>query len=135
MSQQVNGVVKSFKALDASIPAYRVVFLATNGTVDLCETSTVMGFGISAQDVSTAGEAIPIILGGTAKAQCGASVSAGALLTWQTATGLVVEAVANSVGTATAIVPKAIGISLENGDTNSIIEILVAPQFVDKDTF
>ena len=134
MAYSVRGQVISFKSLDASIPAYRVVFLATNNTVDLAETSTALGFGISADSVSNTGQAIPVILNGIAKAECGASVSAGSLLTWQTATGMVVESAVNGFTmSTTGLYAKTIGIALEKGvGTNAVISILVQPNFISK---
>lgn len=112
----------SFIAIE-SIGAYRVVAVNANSVnysiqMELADTSTSVAVGIIQDDVSTNGTA-DVATAGLARAICGASVSAGAILTWQTATGRVIE-VANNTTTAYS---KTIGIALYPGDTNSIIQV------------
>lgn len=132
MAQEVNGVKKTFKALNASIPAYRIVAVgAGKDVVDLAKTSTAMLVGVSANNISATGQAVSVILNGTARCQCGASVSAGALLSFQTDTGMCIEALAAAYNhTTTTIIPRTIGVALQAGSTNSVIEILVQPNNV-----
>lgn len=124
---QQNG--PSLKA-NESISAYRVVAVNASTTVsdircELADTSTSMPLGIIQDNVSTDGSAC-VVMGGVARAQCGASVSSGALLTWQADTGKVIEAAASSA----TITTRLIGISLHAGSTDSVILVNVAPQYV-----
>lgn len=121
----------SFRA-NESVGAFLVVAFNPSSTADkfrceLADTSTSLQIGISQHAASTDG-AIDIISVGFTRAQCGASVSAGAILTWQTATGKVIEA--GTQNTATAII-RTVGISLKAGSTDSVIQIFALPTYVD----
>jgi hypothetical protein len=129
MSQSRGSIDVSFKAGD-TISAMRIVRLSAANTVDLAVTATSMGFGITAQ-YADSGAAIAVTILGSAKVVCGASVSAGAFVTWQTDTGLAVEAT-HLNNTASSVIPNAIGLALEAGSTNGVIEVLVAPNFINK---
>lgn len=132
MAQAANENWTSLRAT-VSIGAYRVVaHAATTGTeVLLVNTVTTIPFGICQDNVST-GDAAPIaLLGSRAKAICGASVSAGAVLGADTA-GAVIEVTGGNeyqslTGTAIA---RRVGLSLMAGSTNAVIDILVAPEFI-----
>lgn len=132
MAQEVNGVIKTFKAFAASIAAYRIVAAGTGKNVArLADTSTCFLIGVSANDISATGQALSVVLNGTAKCMCGASVSSGALLSFQTDTGKCIEALASAYNhTTTTIIPRTIGVALQAGSTNSVIEILVNPNNV-----
>ena len=117
-------IINSYRSTE-SIGAFLVVAVAAGATalrVQLADTLTSAGFGIS-QDVSSNGDAVSVLELGRGKAICGASVSSGAILSWQTATGKVV-AVTNN--TATSFLPV-IGRALESGTLDSRINILVNP--------
>lgn len=117
--------VVSFKA-NATISAYRILKLSAANTVALHDTSTALILGVSDDDSSGgANSAIKVVIDGTAKIQCGASVSVGALCTAQTATGLLIESANTFTTTAASLVPKTIGIALASGSTNSTIEVLL----------
>ena len=86
-----------------SIPAYTVVAINASATADghrceLADTSTSVIIGIAQDDYST-NDSADIIVGGISRAKCSASVSAGSVLAFATATGEVVE-VANNTATA-----------------------------------
>lgn len=129
MSQSRNSIYASFKAGD-TLSAQRIVRLSAANTVDLAVTATSMGFGITS-DGADSGAAIQVTILGTAKVACGASVSAGAFVTWQTDTGLAVEAT-HLNNTAASVIPNAIGLALEAGSTNGVIEVLISPNFINK---
>lgn len=82
-----------------------------------------MQVGISLDDASQTGQAIDV-QATTVKLSCGASVSAGAIVGPQTATGQIVER-ANPATTTTQF-EKSIGIALEAGSTNSVIQVLLS---------
>lgn len=129
MSQSRCEVHASFKAGD-TISAMRIVRLSAANTVDLAITTTSMGIGITA-DSADSGAAIDVVIGGSAKVVCGASVSAGAFCTWQTDTGLIVEAT-HLNNTAASVIPNGIGLALEAGSTNGVISVLIAPTYINK---
>lgn len=119
----------SFRA-NESIGAYVVVAINGSSTAaefrcELADTSTSIGIGVIQDNVSTDGSA-NVVSGGLSRAQCGASVSAGASLTWQTATGKVIE---HNPATTTTI-DRFIGVSLSPGSTDSVIMILVNPSYL-----
>lgn len=123
MSQHMNQPAITLKAADESVPANRILTLSAGQTVDIPNTTTAMIIGVSCNDISATGQAVGVARNGTAKIQCGASVSAGALLTYQTSTGKCIEASANINATTTTAIEKTIGIAMEAGDTNSLIEV------------
>lgn len=126
MAQEVNGTIKSFKAASGSVPAYRIAVVTGINTVGVTFTSTSVLVGITANDASATGQAVGVVLNGTAKCMCGASVSAGAILTAQTDTGKCIEATA-VLNTTTTVIPRTIGVALQKGSTNSIIEVAIIP--------
>ena len=116
--------VLSFEAA-ATLSAYRIVKPTTANHVGLWDTSTAQIIGVTLDD-STGGSdsSVAIVIAGTAKVACGASVSTGALVCAQTATGLLIETGAIPT-TATSTFPKMLGIALQSGSTNSVIEVLL----------
>lgn len=126
MAQEVNGTIKSFKAASGSVPAYRIAVLTAANTVGVTFTATSVLVGITTNDASATGVAVGVVVDGTAKCSCGASVSAGAVLTGQTDTGKCIEATA-LLNTTTTVIPRTIGVALGKGSTNSVIEVLVIP--------
>lgn len=121
----------SFRA-NESIGAYLVVAVNASTTTqelrcELADTSSSMPLGIIQDSVSTDGSA-NIITSGVARGQCSASISAGALLTWATGTGKLVE-VANNTTSATNIA-RTIGIALHAGSTDAVILVHVNPTYI-----
>lgn len=108
----------------ATLSAYRVVSLSGLNTVALYTTSTSLIFGVSATDTIAASTSVAIVVGGPALVACGASVSAGAVVAVQTATGLIVEALHISTSTSSAI-PKLVGVAMQAGSTNAVIEVML----------
>lgn len=123
MSQYTPGVRLSMEAAD-SIPAHRVVVLNADRNCALYQTSTSRAIGVSERLVDS-GAACSIIVSGTAKAQCLASIAAGALVAAATAGSGKIQAV--TVNTVTTFAPI-IGIALESGSSDASIEILVQPE-------
>lgn len=122
----------TFRVNDAAtISAFRLLAPAAGGnSVKLWVTATSIMFAVS-QDQSrgATGTSILAAIGGCARLQAGASVSAGAMITGQTDTGLGIED--TSLGfftTATTASPFAIGVALDAADTNSVFEVLVRPR-------
>ena len=121
----------SFRAASATIPAYVIVKPGTAaGTVALHDTNTAQIIGITQQQSQGgANSSVLVALMGCAKVQAGASVSAGAVLIPQTATGYAIEdATGGFINTTTALVNFSLGLALSAGDTNSVIEVLLRPQ-------
>jgi len=124
----------TLKANSGSSPAYRVVTVSGANTADIWKTATSLILGVSMEDASATGEAWKIRIAGTAKVACGASVSAGALVTPMTGTGKITEAT-KTYNTTTTVVPRSLGIALEAGSTNSVIEVLIMPNNIRKQAF
>lgn len=122
----------SFNVDGATIPAYRIAKAAGGTTVAravaLWDTASAVIIGLT-QEISSGatGGSVVVAIGGTAKGNCGASVSAAALLTGLTATGEVIEAGTQILNTTTTIVPRTVGVAMQNGATGSAIEVLVNP--------
>lgn len=127
MSQFSNEVVKTFLCA-ASVPAYTVVELATEGSIINWTATTAAGVagmivGVSKDNGST-NTALGIVIGGSARARCNASISAGALVGPVTGTSGLIQAVAMPT-TVTGVWPNTLGIAVEPGSTNAVIEILL----------
>jgi len=129
MSQFASQLIKSFIA-NQSITAYTVVTRAATSTYSVApwNTATAMVIGVAQNNGST-GDAIEVAIAGTSKVYCAASVSAGSIVGPNTATanltggiGSIVERVGSFTST---IAYKQIGVALEAGSTNSIIEVLI----------
>lgn len=123
MSQYTPGVKVSIEASD-TIPAYRVVVLGATRLVGLFQTSSAAIIGVS-EALCDSGAACSVIVNGTAKVACNASVPAGSLVGPATdASGLITP---RTVNTATTF-PPILGVALESGSTNSVIEVLLSPE-------
>lgn len=112
-----------------NIGAFLVVAVPATSTsigirCELADTSTAIPLGIIQDSVSAEGAA-DVRTSGVGRAICGASVSSGAILTWDTA-GKVVETGATSA----TITARCIGIALTPGSANSVIYVQIAPQYV-----
>jgi len=120
MAQVSNQITKSFIA-NESIPAYVIVSLLTNGTVEVWDTLTSNQIGAS-RDAASTGQSIEIVIGGTCKLLAAASVSAGSVVGPATAStaGYVLERSVNASTTT-----KTFGVALDNADTNSVCEVLI----------
>lgn len=117
----------SFKQ-NATLAAYRIVTVTGANQVGYWNTITANMIGVTWDDGSKVGSGgdVDVVIAGTAKVQCLASVAAGSLVGAETATGLGVQrSNPSAITTATASI-KAIGIALENGSTNSVIEVLIS---------
>lgn len=119
MSQMSNQLVKSFIA-GASLPAYVAVNLtAVANTVTNSITSTSVLIGVTTNGAPSGG-AVPVAIGGTAKMICAASTPVASVIVAQTGTGYAV------VGDPTTTsLNRSIGIALDAGSTNSVIEVLI----------
>lgn len=121
MSQQTPGKVRSFQA-GATLSAARVVGLSAANTVTYWATSTSMIMGVTYEDSKQTDDAISVILDGTAKVSCFASVSVGAIVGPATAGSGQIRERANPATTTTAF-EKTIGVALQSGSTDSVIEV------------
>lgn len=123
------GFSYTFRA-NESIGAYLCVAANASSTsqflCELADTSTSVPLGIIQDAVSTDGAANVSILG-VCRAQCGASVSSGARITWQTATGKIVEGAFN---TTTGYSPHNLGVALQAGSTDAVIKVLLNPNYI-----
>ena len=127
MSIQSNQLVHSFRA-NASVPAYTVVEVLTTGTVINWTATTAAGVagnivGVS-MDTADTNESLAVVIGGTARVVCNASISAGSIVGPVSATAGFIQALAMPT-TVTAVWPNTLGIALQNGSTNAAIEVLL----------
>lgn len=120
MSQMKTGDIITLKAT-ASVSAKSIVKLDTTGNYcSMPDTITTNLLGISLDSADTNG-AVAVIINGTAKVVCGASVAAADPVGAQTGgTGKAV-----TVATSTT---ARIGQAIEAGSTNSVIEIVIQPR-------
>lgn len=127
MSQVSNQMVKSF-VVNLSTPAFTIVAIQATSTSQVTNvwTSTLNIVGVTLDNAST-GDSIPVAIGGTAKVICNASIAAGSLVAPLTATGFGVALAATFTSTA---LYKHVGVALNNGSTNSVIEVLINPNNV-----
>ena len=84
-------------------------------------TSSTYILGVTLDSVNDTTGTTPVIVAGTAKCVCGASVSVGSIVSPQTDTGKVIEAAPPATNT-TAGIPT-LGIALESGSANGMIEV------------
>lgn len=125
MTQDGGQVIRSRKT-NATLSAFRVVRVTAANTVGLYDTTTSLIYGVTGDDSQGGtGSSVKVVVSGSVKVQCAASVSAGALVTAQSATtsGLVMEVGAHINNTTSAAVPKILGIAMEAGSTNTVIEV------------
>ena len=127
MSQSLGGLDRSFLAGD-TVSAYHVMQVptATANTVIPWQTTTAAIVGVT-QEAVDSGSAVTVRLLGTTKCIAANSIVSGTILMPQTATGLVLTATTAQI---TAAARHIVGISLEAGDTNSVIEVLLQPTFI-----
>jgi len=123
-----DGFVTTLRA-NQSITAFVAVAINASSTTEfLCEiadTSTSHYIGIAQDDRSTDG-AVAVSILGLARARCGASISAGSIITWATGTG---QIVAGAFDTTTSYLPHPIGRALQAGSTDSVIKVFLSPMF------
>lgn len=126
----------TLKSASGSCPAYRVVSPSAVGNhyAGIHVTATSIILGVSQNDCSSTGQGWRIRINGTTKVTCGASVSAGAICIPQTATGKVVEGT-KTYNTGTTAIPRSVGIALESGSTNSVIEMQIVIDNIRKQAF
>jgi hypothetical protein len=130
MSQIRNSIHASFQAA-ASITAYCAVAgfstaAANINQVALWDTETKAIIGMSADDYSTNAGA-DIIIMGSAKGLCSASVTQWKPVAAVTGTGALLESTNTASTVASAVILPQAGIALANGSANSVIEVLVRP--------
>lgn len=131
---------KSFRVA-ATVSAYRVVSFDTATTSDgyvriiqiPTETSHILGIAQDYADTtSTQFQATPVASFGYGKITAGASVSAGAILTFATTTGYGIESglggtfATGTFSTVGSVVPKTIGIALQKASlSDATIECFI----------
>lgn len=123
MAQESNQGLKSFTCQD-TMTAFRVVVMdsTTAGRINRFATASSIVIGVSADSAETGGS-VPVVIYGTARVSCAASVSAGSIVGPSTdGAGQIVE----RSRAATAGTVK-IGVALQSGSANSIIEVLLQP--------
>jgi hypothetical protein len=123
MSQYTPGVKVSLEA-DDTLAAFIVVGQGARAhTVNAWQTSSSHVLGVT-EALADSGAAASIIVSGTAKVTCNASIPAFSLVGPVTGSAGLIAAI--TVNTATTF-PKLLGIALENGSTNGVIEVLLQP--------
>lgn len=101
---------------------YHVVYADTeNGAnyVELASAAPMKAIGILTEETTTAGDYTPVVIFGPARAKCAAAVSFGRYLS-PGASGKVQHTTSNSTD-------SVVGIALEPGVTNQVIDIFVNP--------
>lgn len=122
------GMTNSFRATQ-SIGVFLVVSVPATTSAFNCEladTATSRPLGII-QDNASTNTAADVVVLGRSLALASASISAGALLSWVTATAQVVAVTNTSFGA--ALIRPTIGIALQAGTAASHIEIFVNPNY------
>jgi len=114
------GDIITLPAADTSLTAYRIVEVTSAGYVEMIETITTAIIGVTNNNASATGQAVGVIINGTAKVICNASIPAGSIIGAASASNGKA-----TVGTTTSAI---LGVALESGSTNSIIEITVQPR-------
>lgn len=126
---------KSHRAAN-TVSSYRVVSPDTatsQGSVRVIQIPTETSYilGVSQDQANGTDAALPVAFFGYCKAAAGASVSAGALLTFATSTGYVIEQANGTIATLSAntvgvLLPKLVGVALSTGAaTDAVIEIVL----------
>jgi hypothetical protein len=126
MAQALYGLDKTFianAAFNTTTALWRVMYAAGSDTAGIVNTTTCNVIGIlqNANSVEATGGAAIVRLLGTSKAICGVSVGVGALVIPNTAGAII------PIGTVTGTAYPIVGVALENGSTNSVIEIVLQP--------
>lgn len=127
MTQIRNQSIISMKAASGSVPAYRILTMATGtaNMVKVWDTSTCLIIGASATDASATGDAIDVVIGGTCKLLAGAvDISTGSLLTPATDTGKAILATKDCDVSETSNA-RVFGVALEGISTSAIGEVLI----------
>lgn len=121
MSQQNPGKTISLRAGASTITAGMVVVATGAKAVGVFATSTSNILGV-ALDTANPSAGVAVILDGTAKVICFASVSVGAIVGPATdGSGKVAER--GNPATVTTLEQKTLGIALESGSTDGTIEV------------
>lgn len=121
MSQQNPGKCLSLRAGAATITAGMVVAVSGAKAVAVWATQTSNILGV-ALDTANPSAGVAVILDGTARVICFASVSVGAIVGPATdGSGKIVER--GNPATATTAEMKTLGIALESGSTDGTIEV------------
>ena len=121
MSQMRGQTVLSFQA-DETVTAGLVVYKTANANAVarwLTQTANILGVSADASGSQT-GAGLPVVIAGTAKCVCFASVSVGAIVGPATDSSRITERANGATQTA-----KSLGIALESGSTDSSIEVML----------
>ena len=126
MSQAVQGLVVTYSAGE-TITAGQVLAAAA-GTRKCVRwlTATSDIIGVAVDDQFNSDGAVEVQISGIAKVTCGNSVSSGAIVGPETATGEIVERAAPT--TVTTQWHKTLGLSQQAGSSNATIEVLLQIQ-------
>lgn len=130
MSQVSNQMVKSFAA-NQSVAAYTVVTRSATTTMAVNTWNTLSAniLGVAADNVST-NNSLPVIISGSAKCICSASVSAGSIVGPVTTASFIGYIAERTQPFTVTSAYKILGVALEAGSTNSVIEVLLQPSQV-----
>ena len=125
MTVSVYGLDKTFRAggnYATTTSQYEPVFLSAANTVSTANTSTNVFLGVL-QNKPASGSSANVRILGTTKIRIDASVTAGDLI------GFGASAAVSIINTAVTTTARqsVIGIALETGSTNTIIEVLIQP--------
>lgn len=113
--------------VSATIPAYRVVGVYTGAnSCRIQDTNTMNILGVTVNDSQGGSDSsVAVALNGVVKIACAASISVGAIVTYDPTAGSgYIIAAANIINSSTsAVVPKIVGVAMQSGSTNSVIAV------------
>ena len=122
MATNADNTVISFQAERTLTAGFVAAAVGANQAgLHLTATSHIIGVIDDTQNNSDG--AVPIIIAGVARVQCGASVSVGSIVGPATATGTIVERAIPA--TVTTQMFKTLGIALQSGSSGARIKVLL----------
>lgn len=126
----MSGDIRESFMASGSVPAYGVVAIAAPSSgqqrVQVHATTTMHIVGVAQENASDGGY-VPVStrFGDICRVICNASVSAGAIVgPTNTTTGAIVERALLTSASTMSVYPR-LGIALESGSTNSVIDVLL----------
>lgn len=135
MALQRAQTVISFKAGEASMPAGRVVRLGSANSVLIPTTNLSQHIvGITDGAASSTGEAVGVVIGGSARAQAGTNLASGDLVSFQTGTGCLLSTTCLDK-TKSSVLRPIVGLVLAGGSKSTMVEVLLQVQQRDKTAY
>jgi hypothetical protein len=135
MALQRAQTVITFKAGEASIPAGRIVRMGSANSVLIPTTNLSQNLvGITLNSGSLTGDAIAVVIAGSARAQAGTNLSTGDICSFETGTGCLLSTTTLD-NSKSAILRPIVGMVLAGGSKSTMIEVLVNVQYQNKTAY